>query len=110
MDRQSFMWGQIKYVTWWIMILHKNFGKPLIIAYVYLWLQAAPYDCTNTVSIWFHCNGLIHSLHKENIYKTSLHANFIQLVLPFRILTFVAVTMQYSLFKFKTFIISTSIT
>ena len=27
----------------------KNFGNHLVIVYAYLWLQAAPYDCTNIV-------------------------------------------------------------
>ena len=43
MDWWSFLWGLIKYVTWWILILHKNFGKHLVIVYVNLLLQAAPY-------------------------------------------------------------------
>ena len=39
--------------------------KNLVIVYVYLWLQAVPYDCANILSIQLHFNDLIHSVHKE---------------------------------------------
>ena len=77
MDRWSFMgcmWGLIKYVTWeyWFRV------KTLVIVHVYLWLQAASYDCTNIVSIWLHCNDLIYSVHEEINW---LHADYSQLML-----------------------------
>ena len=45
--------------------MQNNFGEHLVIIYVYLWLQAVPYDCTNIAYVWLHCNDIIHNVHKE---------------------------------------------
>ena len=43
----------------------QNIVESAVIVYVYAWLVATPYDCTNTASIQLHCNDLIHSAYKE---------------------------------------------
>ena len=60
----------------------KMFWKCLVIVYVYLWLQAATYDCTIIASMQLYCNGFIHNVHKKLLKKSvytliiyNLHAN-----------------------------------
>ena len=56
----------IKYIVWQILTSHKKIEKCLVIfIYMHLWLWAAKYDYIKIVSIWLHCNDLIHSVHKE---------------------------------------------
>ena len=43
----------------------KNFWEVLSQSYTHLWLQAASYDWINSAPIWFNCNDLIHSVHKQ---------------------------------------------
>ena len=77
MDTQSFMWGQIKYVycVTNINFAKEDFRKHLVIVYVCLWLQAAPYNCIDILSIQLHYNDLIHSVHKRIVYKNYLYTN-----------------------------------
>ena len=68
-------WLNISRDKYWF--LTKNFGKHLANVYVYLWLRAAPYNYTNTASIWLHGNDLIHSVHKEiTLYKLFINQLF----------------------------------
>ena len=61
--------GLIKYVAWQtFIILHKKFGKHLVIVYACLWLWDVSYDSINIVPIWHHCDDLIYSVqtvHKD---------------------------------------------
>ena len=71
MDRQSIMWEKIKYIccVMYIDFTKEDFGKHLVIVYVYLWLQAVPHNCIDILSIQLHCNDLIHSVHKIYFIK-----------------------------------------
>ena len=43
--------------------LTQEMGVLIVIIYIYLWLPAAPYKCTNSVSLWLHLNNVSHSIH-----------------------------------------------
>ena len=48
----------------------QNMGTLVVIVYIYLWLPAAPYDCTNGISIWFHVIIYVfHSIDKNYFIK-----------------------------------------
>ena len=42
---------------------------------------AAPYEFTNSVSIWLHCNYIFRNIHKKLIRKNCLYADYSQFVL-----------------------------
>ena len=52
-----------------IFFLTRKFRKPWDILIMHLWLYAVSYDWSNSVTTRFHCNYLIHSLHKEITLK-----------------------------------------
>ena len=80
MDRQSFMWEPIKCHMANIDFT-QEMGVPIVIVYVYLWLPAASYECTNSMPIWRHCNNIFHSIHKKLLHKNCLYADYSQFVL-----------------------------
>ena len=58
----------------------KKLGKWLVVVYVYLWLQAMPYDCTN-ITFTIITKFIVYI--KKLIYKTCLYTDYSQLILCF---------------------------
>ena len=53
MDEQSFIWEPINCVCHMTIVgFMQKFEERLVIVYVYLWLWAVPYDCTNIMSTY----------------------------------------------------------
>ena len=68
MDRQSFTWGLVKYVTWQILLLCKKIGQRLVIVYV-----SYGFKLHHTTAQTPHLYNFL--------YKNCLYVNYSQLTL-----------------------------